>query len=73
MLASGICAGVSGFLDFGQKAQRHFEYEARWEDLAASVDFELARGRADRTAVDIVLERLRERTAALRAAAPPVA
>ena len=72
MLASGVCAGVNAFLNYGQKAQLHFEYSARWAELASNVDFELAKSRADRTAADVFLERLRNRTAALRAAEPPV-
>ena len=72
MLASGVCAGVNTFLNYGQKAQLHFEYSARWAELASNVDFELAKSRADRTAADVFLERLRNRTAALRAAEPPV-
>ena len=72
MLASGVCAGVNAFLNYGQKAQMHFEYSARWEDLASSILFELAKPRADRTAADVFLERLRNTTAALRAAEPPV-
>jgi hypothetical protein len=71
LLASGICAGVNGFLNYGQKAQMHFEYSARWADLGSTVDFELAKGRADRTAADVFLERLRNLSAALRAAEPP--
>ena len=72
MLASGVCAGVNAFCDFGAKAQRHFEYGARYAELASNIDFQLARPRADRTAADVFLERLRCRTAALRAAEPPV-
>lgn len=72
MLASGICAGVNAFLNYGAKVQQHFEYTARWAELASSVDFEMAKSRADRIAADVFLERLRNRTAALRAAEPPV-
>jgi hypothetical protein len=70
MLASGICAGVNAFLNFGQKAQLHYEYTARWSELASTVDFEMAKGRAERCAADVFLERLRNRSAALRAAEP---
>jgi hypothetical protein len=73
MLASGICAGVNTFLNYGQKAQAHFEYSARWDEIATTVAFEMAKPRADRTAADVFLERLRNRTSALRAAEPPVA
>ena len=72
MLASGVCAGVNTFLNYGQKAQAHFEYTARWAELGSSIDFEMAKGRADRVQADVFLERLRNRTAALRAAEPPV-
>ena len=51
----------------------HFEYSARWAELGSNVDFEMAKSRADRTAADVFLERLRNRSAALRAAEPPVA
>jgi len=72
MLASGVCAGVNAFLNYGQKAQMHFEYSARWAELGSNVDFEMAKSRADRTAADVFLERLRNRSAALRGAEPPV-
>ena len=72
LLASGICAGVNGFLNYGQKSQLHFEYSARWAELGSTIDFELAKGRADRTAADVFLERLRNTTSSLRAAEPPV-
>jgi hypothetical protein len=49
----------------------HFEYSARWADLGSTVDFELAKGRADCTAADVFLERLRNLSASLRAAEPP--
>jgi hypothetical protein len=72
MLASGVCAGVNAFLNYGQKAQAHFEFSGRWEELASSVDFELAKSRADRTQADVFLERLKGKTSSLRAAEPPV-
>ena len=72
MVASGLCAGVNAFLDYGAKSQRHFEYNARWLELASTIEFEMAKGRADRCAADVFLERLRNRTAALRAAESPV-
>ena len=72
LLASGVCAGINAFLNYGQKAQMHFEYSARWAELGNNVDFELAKSRADRTAADVFLERLRNRSAALRSAEPPV-
>ena len=72
MVTSGLCAGVNAFLDYGAKSQRHFEYNARWLELASTIEFEMAKGRADRFAADVFLERLRNRTAALRAAEPPV-
>ena len=73
LLVSGICAGVNTFLNYGQKSQMHFEYSSRWAELGSNVDFEMAKWRADRTAADVFLERLRNLTSALRAAEPPVA
>jgi len=72
LLASGVCAGINAFLNYGQKAQMHYEYAARWAELGSNVDFEMAKSRADRTAADVFLERLRNRSAALRGAEPPV-
>ena len=71
LLASGVCAAISAFLNLGQKAQLHNEYSARWMELSSTISFEMAKGRADRCAADVFLERLRNRTAALRAAEPP--
>jgi hypothetical protein len=70
MVASGLCAGVNAFLNFGQKALLHSEYAARWLELASSIEFEMAKGRSERCAADVFLERLRNRSAALRAAEP---
>jgi hypothetical protein len=72
LLASGICAGVNTFLNYGQKAQMHFEYSSRWAEIATTISFEMAKPRADRTQADVFLERLRNRTSSLRAAEPPV-
>ena len=72
LLTSGVCAGVNTFLNYGQKTQMHFEYSARWDEISSSIDFELAKPRADRTQADVFLERLRNRTSSLRAAEPPV-
>jgi len=72
MLAAGVCAGVSGFLNYGAKSRHHFEYSARWGDLASNIDFELSKSRADRVAADLFLEGLRTRLASMRAAEPPV-
>jgi hypothetical protein len=72
MLASAVCAGVNAFLNYGQKAQMHFEYSARWAELGSSIDFEMAKSRSERIAADVFLERLKGKTTSLRAAAPPV-
>ena len=72
MLASGVCAGVNAFLNYGQKAQMHFEFNSRYVELASSIDFEMAKSRSDRTAADVFLERLKGKTSSLRAAEPPV-
>ena len=72
MLASAVCAGVNAFLNYGQKAQAHFEFSGRWAEMASSIDFEMAKGRADRDAADVVLERLKGKSSSLRAAEPPV-
>ena len=70
MVVSGLCAGVNAFLDYGSKSQRHFEYSNRWLELSSTILFEMAKGRSDRCAADVFLERLRIRSAALRAAEP---
>jgi len=70
LLISGVASAINSFLDLGAKTQRHFEFSTRWEDLSHNVSYELAKPRAFRVAADVFLERLRNKTAALRATEP---
>ena len=70
MVCAAMCGAANTYLNFGAKASHHNEFHARWSELSSTIDFEVCRPRADRAACDVFLERLRNRTAALRAAEP---
>ena len=70
LLVTSVCGALSSFLALGARTQLHFEYSARWSDLANSVKYELAKSRADRCAADVFIERLRNQTTSLRASEP---
>jgi len=70
LLVTSVCGALSSFLALGARTQLHFEYSARWSDLANSVKYEMAKSRADRCAADVFIERLRNQTTSLRASEP---
>lgn len=65
-----LCAGVNTFFNFGQKCERHAEYENRYAEFSATIDKELAKPRKFRTACDVCMEFVTATLARLTAAAP---
>jgi len=71
LLLTGLLSAGQNFMNFGRKSQTHYEYAARWMDISSNIQYEMAKPKQDRTAADVFIERLRNRTAALRAGEPP--
>lgn len=72
ILSAAVCSGVNQVMNYGAKSRHHFEYQARWADLASNINFEMAKSRADRVAADMFLEGVRTRLAAMRSSGPAV-
>ena len=72
LLASGLSAAASSFLDYGRRAAVHDDFAARYEELAGDVDNTLCRPKRFRPPCDVVLEQVRLRFAGLERGAPPV-
>lgn len=56
LITSGMLSGVSSFMNFGQKYAKHGEYEQRFAELHNSMNKELAKPMAFRTAADAYME-----------------
>jgi len=65
-----LCAGVNTFFNFGQKCERHAEYENRYAEFSATIDKELTKPRKYRIACDVCMEFVTATLARLTAAAP---
>lgn len=67
-----LCAGVNTFFNFGQKSERHADYENRYAEFSATIDKELAKPRKFRIACDVCMEFVTATLARLTAAAPDI-
>ena len=70
MLCSGALSTVSQFFDFSGRSAAHFEYEARYWELASEIDVELVKPKARRLACDVYLERVLNARNRLGSSAP---
>jgi hypothetical protein len=70
MLCSGALSTVSQFFDFSGRSAAHFEYEARYSELASEIDVELVKPKARRLACDVYLERVLSARNRLGSSAP---
>ena len=70
MLCSGALSTVSQFFDFSGRSAAHFEYEARYSELASEIDVELVKPKARRLACDVYLERVLNARNRLGSSAP---
>jgi hypothetical protein len=70
MLCSGALSTISQFFDFSGRSASHFEYEARYSELAAEIDVELVKPKARRLACDVYLEHCLNARNRLGAGAP---
>ena len=70
MLCSGALSTISQFFDFSGRSAAHFEYEARYSELAAGIDVELVKPKAHRLAADVFLEHCMNERNRLGSSAP---
>jgi hypothetical protein len=70
MIASSIFAGVSTFMNFSRKSQLHFEFDAKYNELAVLIEKELSIPKAHRIAADVFLEKVQQKFNSLNNYAP---
>ena len=70
LLAAGVFAGVSTFLNLGKKAANHAEFENRYDQLARRIDKELAKPKKNRLACDVYFEKIELKFSSLNVRAP---
>ena len=57
-LATGVIGGVYSFFKFGEKMTNHFNFSARYADVASDIELELVKGREFRTQLDVFSTRV---------------
>jgi hypothetical protein len=57
-LVTGLIGGVYSFFKFGEKMTNHFNFSARYSDVASDVELELVKGREFRTQLDVFAARI---------------
>ena len=57
-LVTGLISGVYSFFKFGEKMTNHFNFSARYTDVASDVELELVKGREFRTQLDVFATRI---------------
>ena len=70
MISSSIFAGINTFMNFSKKTQLHYEFEAKYNELAVSIEKELSIPKAHRVAADVFLERIQRVYNSLNSYAP---
>ena len=64
-LATGVIGGVYSFFKFGEKMSNHFNFSARYADVASDIELELVKGREFRTQLDVFSTRVHMRVDSL--------
>ena len=57
-LLTGIITGVSSFFKYGEKTINHFNFTARYADVASDIELELVKDRTFRMQVDVFSTRI---------------
>lgn len=70
LATTGILSGVHNFFDFARKSQKHFEYEAKYADLATTIMVELSKVRDIRIRADRFVEMVQSKIDNFKANAP---
>lgn len=70
LVTTGLLSCTYTFFNFGKKSQQHFDYEARYADLATTIQVELAKKREIRIRADRFIEMIQSKIDGLGANAP---
>jgi hypothetical protein len=70
LVFTGLLSGVNTFFNFGEKKQQHFEYEAKYSDVATTILVELAKERDFRIRADRFIEMIQAKIDNYSANAP---
>lgn len=70
MISSSIFAGINTFMNFSKKSQLHFEFDAKYNELAVLIEKELSIPKAHRIAADVFLEKVQQKFNSLNNYAP---
>jgi len=57
-LATGVIGGTYSFFKFGEKMADHFNFSARYADVATDIELELIKGREFRVQLDVFSTRI---------------
>jgi hypothetical protein len=57
-LLTGVIGGVYSFFKYGEKMSNHFNFSARYADVASDIEMELIKGREFRTQLDVFSTRI---------------
>ena len=69
-MCTALASGMTQFFNFGAKAEKHFQFSARYADLVTDIDQELAKPRSYRQQVDTFSLRTKMMYDALNRGAP---
>lgn len=70
LISTGLLSGIHSFFDYGRKSQKHFEYEAKYGDLATTILVELSKKRDIRIRADRFIEMVQSKIDNFAANAP---
>lgn len=71
-VCTGVLSGLLGFLSYEAGKERHFQYEAKYQDFCTRVSAELCKPRKDRVACDVFLKECELQICNLNSSAPDV-
>jgi len=72
LVLASVLSGISTFWNFGQKYQKHFEYENRYNTLSLEVEMELCKPKSLRTACDVYTQKILSDFAKLNESSPDI-
>lgn len=72
MITTGTLIGISTFFNLGRKFSEHFEYEARYLELALELQKELNKPKKHRIACDVYMEKIYMKYTWLNNSAPVI-
>ena len=70
LIASTVCSGISSLFNFGKMQQEHNTLQSSYKDLNEEINYIISLKKADRTAADVTMTRIRMRMSHLDEIAP---